>query len=57
MGKADGLSRRSREEKSSMEARFFDEGQLLDLAEDDAEEEGDTDDMELEAIWKRKNGL
>jgi len=28
MSKADGLSRRSGEEKSGMEARFFDEGQL-----------------------------
>jgi hypothetical protein len=38
MGKADGLSRRSEEEKSGMEPRFFEEGQLLDLEEDDAEE-------------------
>jgi len=61
MGKADGLSRCSGEEKSGMEARFFDKGQLLDLEEDDAEERGDADDMELEAIdvasWKKKNGL
>jgi len=61
MGKADGLSRRSGEEKSNMEARFFDEGQLLDLEEDDAEERRDSDDMELEAVdvisWEKKNGL
>jgi len=61
MGKADGLSIRSGEEKSSMEARFFDEGQLLDLEEDDAEERRDADDVELEAIdvasWEKKNGL
>jgi len=61
MGKADGLSRRSGEEKSGMEARFFDEGQLLDLEEDDAEERRDADDVELEAIdvvsWEKKSGL
>jgi len=61
MGKADGLSRRSEEEKSGMEARFFDEGQLLDLEEDDAGEREDSDDVELEAIdvaiWEKKSGL
>jgi len=61
MGKADGLSRRSGEEKSRMEARFFDEGQLLDLEEDDTEERRDADDVELEAIdvasWEKRNGL
>jgi len=61
IGKADGLSRRSGEEKCGMEARFFIEGQLLDLEEDDAEERGDADDVELEAIdvasWEKKNGL
>jgi len=50
MGKADGLSRHSGEEKSGMKARFFNEGQLLDLEEDDAGEKGDADDVELEAI-------
>jgi len=59
MGKEDGLFRRSGEEKSGMEARFFDEGQLLDLEEND--ERGDADDVELEAIdfasWEKKNGL
>jgi len=61
MGKADGLFRRSGEEKSGMEARFFDEGQLLDLEEDDAEDRGDVEDVELEAIdvasMEKKNGL
>jgi len=61
MGKADGLSKRSGEEKSGMEARFFNEGQLLDLEEDDAEERGNADNVELEAInvasWEKKNGL
>ena len=33
MGKPDGLSRRSGEEKSGMDAKFFEEGQLLDLRE------------------------
>jgi len=59
MGKASGLSRRSGEEKSGMEARLFDEGQLLDLEEDEAEERRDADDVELEAIdiasWEKKN--
>jgi len=44
-----------------MEARFFDEGQLLDLEQDDAEEGGDADDVELDAIdvasWEKNNGL
>jgi len=44
-----------------MEARFFDEVQLLDLEEDDAGEREDADDGELEAIdvasWEKKNGL
>ena len=61
MGKADGLFKRSGEEKSGMEARFFTKGQLLDFEEDDAKERGDADDVELEAIdvagWERKNGL
>ena len=61
MGKADGLSRPSGEEKSGIEARFFDEGQLLDLEADDADERGDADDVELEAIdvesWEKKNGI
>jgi len=61
MGKADGLSRYSEEEKSGIEARIFNEGQLLDLEEDDTEERGDADDVELEAIdvasWEKKNGL
>jgi len=61
MGKVDGLSRHLGEEKTSMEARFFNEVQLLDLEEDDIEEREDADDVELEAIdgasWEKKNGL
>jgi len=50
MGKPDGLSRRSGEEKSGMEAQFFEEGQLLDLEEDNDGEEEDAEDVELEGI-------
>jgi len=61
MGKTDGLSRRSGKETFGLEGRFFDEGQLLDLEEDDTEERGYADDLELEGIniasWEKKNGL
>ena len=61
MGKPDGLSRRSGEEKSGMDAHFFDEGQLLDLENDDVGEEEDAEDVELGGIdvatWEKKNGL
>ena len=61
MGKPDGLSRLSAEEKSGMDAHFFDKGQLLDLENDDVEEEEDAKDMELKGIavvtWEKKNRL
>ena len=61
MGKPDGLSRLSGEEKSGMDAHFFKEGQLLDLENDDVGEEEDAEDVELEGIdmgtWEKKNGL
>ena len=61
MGKADGLSRRSVEEKSGMDAKFFEEGQLLDLGEDENDTEGNAEDIELEGIdvskWHKRNGL
>jgi len=61
IGKAHGLSRRSVEEISGIEARFFDEEQLLDLEEDDAEERREADYIELEAIdvaiWENNSGL
>ena len=61
IGKPDGLSRRSREEKSGTDANFFDAGQLLDLENDNAGEEEDAEDIELEGIdvatWEKKNGL
>ena len=61
MGKPDGLSRRSGEEKSGTDSHFFDEGQLLDLENDDVGEEEDAKDVELEEIdiarWEKKRGL
>ena len=61
MGKPDGLSRGSGEEKSGMDVHFFDEGQLLDLEYDNVGEEDDVEDVELEGIdvatWEKKNGL
>ena len=61
MGKPDALSRRSGEEKSGMDAHFFNEAQLLDLENDEGEEEEDAEDVELEGIdvatREKKNGL
>ena len=61
MGKPHGLSRRSEEEKSRMDTYFFDEGQLLDIENDNVGEDEDVENMELEgidvAIWEKKNGL
>ena len=61
MGKPDGLSRHSGEEKCRMDAHFLDEGQLLDLKNDDVGEEEDAEHEELEGIdvarWEKKNGL
>ena len=47
MRKPDGLSRRSGEEKSGMDAHFFNEGQLLDLENNNVGEEEDAEDVEL----------
>ena len=61
MSKPDGQSRRSGEEKSGMDANFFDVGQLLDLEKDDGGEEEDAEDVELEEIdmatWEKQKGL
>ena len=61
VGKPDGLSRRIEEEKSAMHAHLFDEGQLLDLENDEVEEQEDAKDVELEGIevakWEKKNRL
>ena len=44
-----------------MDANLFDEGQLLDLENDDVGEEEDPQDVELQEInvltWENKNGL
>ena len=61
MGKPDGLSRPSGEEKSGMDAHFFNEGHLLELENDEVGKEEDAEDVELEGIdtatWEKKNGL
>ena len=61
MGKPDGPSRRSGEEKSARDAKFFEEGQLLDLGQDGNNNEGNADNIELEGIdiskWDKRNGL
>ena len=61
MGKPDGLSRRSEQEKSAMDAKFFEEGQLLELGEDENDNKGNADDIELEGMdvskWYKRHGL
>ena len=61
MCKPDGLSGHVRKEKLGIDAHFFEEGQLVDLEDDDVEEEEVTEDVEVEGIdvviWKKKNGL
>ena len=61
MGKPDGLSRRSGEENSGMDPKFFQEGQLLDLGQDENNNQGEADDIELEDIdvpkWDIWTGL
>ena len=60
MCKPDGLSRRSGEEKSGMDAKFFEEGQLLDLGEDKNDDEGNAEDIELEidlSKWNKRDRL
>ena len=50
MSKPDSLSRRSGEEKSEIDAHFFNKRQLLDLENDNVGEEEDAEDVELEGI-------
>ena len=61
MGKPDGLSKRFGEEKSAMGAKFVEEEQLLDLVEDENDNKGNAEDIELEEIdiskWDKHNGL
>ena len=44
-----------------MDAQFFEEGQLLDLGDDENDNEGNIEDLELEGIdvskWDKRNGL
>ena len=61
IGKPDGLSRPLVEEKYGMDSHFYNEGQLLDLENDDVGEREDAEDVDLVgidvAIWEKKNGL
>ena len=61
MGTPDSLSRRSGEEKSGIDAKVLEEGQLLDLEEDENDEERNAEDIELEGIdvskWDTQNRL
>ena len=50
MGKPDGLSRRSGEQKSGIDAHIFNEEQLLNIDNDDVEEAEDAEDVEVEEI-------
>ena len=61
MGSPDGLSGRSGDEKSAMDAKFFKEGQVLEGGEDENDNVGNADIIELEGIdvakWDKRNGL
>ena len=50
IGKANGLSECLGEEKSAIDTDFFDEGQLLDLKNNNIVEEEDVANVELEGI-------
>ena len=53
MGKPDGLSRRSGEEKSGIDARFFQEGQLLNIGEDKNDNEGNAEHQQEVLVVSR----
>ena len=53
IGKPDGLSRRSGEEKSGIDARFFEEGQLLDIGEDKNDNEGNAEHQQEVLVVSR----
>ena len=61
MDKLNALSSGLGEEKSRMDVKCFEEGQLLDLGEDEHDNEGNADDIELDGIdvtkWDKCNGL
>ena len=61
VGKSDVLSWRSGQEKSGMEGKFFDEGQLMVFKEVENVNEGEAEDWELDGIdiagWEKRKGL
>ena len=61
IGEPDGLFRPSGEQESAMDAKFFEAGQLLDLKENENDNAGNSDDIQLEGIdlstWDKRNGL
>ena len=61
MRKPDGLFGRSVDEKSGIDAHFFQEKHLLELANDNIAEEEDAEDVELKGIdvatHEKKNEL
>ena len=61
MSKPDALSKRSGQEKSGMDAKFFEQGQLLDLEKDEIDNEDNVDDIELDgrevSKWDKRNRL
>ena len=50
----DGLSRRSVEEKSLMDTKFLQKGQLIDLVADESDNNGNRNNIELEGIGVSK---
>ena len=61
MGKVDVLSRLSAQEESRMDAKFFEKGQLLKVEENEKDDKGTADDIELNGIdiskWDKHKGL
>ena len=59
MGKPNGLSKRSGEEKFGMDAHFLNKGHLLEFKNDNVGEEENVDHVELDrinvVIWEQKN--
>ena len=59
MGKPNGLSRRLGKEKSGMDTYFCDEGQVMDLENDNIEEKENIENVELKVIdmvtWEKEN--
>ena len=61
MGKGDSLSRPSAEEKSGMDAHFFNKQQLMYLQNDDVWKQEDAENVELKGIdmtiWEKMTTL